>query len=176
MDWTGPLIPATQVREPPAAIATERRRDCYVLTCEPARVDLDQVHAWLSQESYWAKGRERGVVEESIRGSRPYSVFAGQRQVAFARVVTDGATFAWIGDVFVDEDHRGKGLGTWLVQSIVTDLEDVGVRRFLLATRDAHEVYRRCGFTALEGVERWMEIDQRPTRGAKSSSSVVVLG
>lgn len=136
------------------------------MTTEPGRVDVDRVHRWLSDEAYWAEGRERDVVERSISGSRPYSVFAGDRQAAFARVVTDDATFAWICDVFVDEPHRGRGLATWLVESIVADLAGVGVQHFVLATRDAHEVYRRCGFTALEGPGRWMEIDERPTRAA----------
>jgi GNAT superfamily N-acetyltransferase len=145
---------------------TERRREGYRLSTDSNRVDLDRVHAWLSGESYWAAGRERGVVERSIAGSRPYSVFAEGRQVAFARAVTDGATFAWICDVFVDVDHRGHGLGGWLVDSIVADLKADGVQRFVLATRDAHEVYRRSGFASLEGAGRWMEIDERPTRAA----------
>jgi GNAT superfamily N-acetyltransferase len=141
-------------------------REGYVLTSEPSRVDVGRVHGWLSQESYWAEGRERAVVERSIAGSRPYSVYCQEQQAAFARVVTDGATFAWICDVFVDEHHRGRGLGTWLVDSIVEAHADLGVQRFLLATRDAHEVYCRCGFVALEGTDRWMEIDRRPTRAA----------
>lgn len=145
---------------------TERHREGYLLTTEPDRVDVDRVHGWLSGESYWAAGRERDVVERSIAGSRPYSVLTDGRQVAFARAVTDGATFAWICDVFVDVDHRGRGLGGWLVDSIVADLKADGVHRFVLATRDAHEVYRRRGFAALEGAGRWMEIDERPTRAA----------
>jgi len=144
----------------------DRHREGYLLTTEPGRVDIARVHTWLSQESYWAKGRERALVERSVAGSRPYSVYARDEQAAFARVVTDGATFAWICDVFVDEQHRGRGLGTWLVDSIVEDLAAGGVQRFVLATKDAHEVYRRCGFDALEGADRWMEIDRRPTRAA----------
>ncbi len=142
----------------------ERRREGYVLTTDPGRVDVDLVHGWLSDESYWAAGRERAVVERSVAGSRSYSAFADGQQVAFARAVTDEATFAWICDVFVEEQHRGHGLGSWLVESIVEDLEAVGVQRFVLATRDAHEVYRRRGFAALEGADRYMEIDLRPTR------------
>lgn len=160
---------------------TERRRDGYVLTTDPGRVDIDLVHGWLSEQSYWAKGRDRAVVERSIAGSRNYSVleaagyeepgdeaagYDDARQVAFARAVTDGATFAWICDVFVRERHRGKGLGSWMVTSILEDLAIDGVQRFVLATRDAHEVYRRCGFAALQGADRWMEIDERPTRAA----------
>jgi GNAT superfamily N-acetyltransferase len=143
----------------------------YLLTTDPGRVDIDLVHRWLSEQSYWAKGRDRAVVERSIAGSHNYSVFdqAGYddaRQAAFARAVTDGATFAWICDVFVEEQHRGKGLGSWMVESIVEDLALDGVQRFVLATKDAHEIYRRCGFAALEGADRWMEIDDRPTRAA----------
>jgi GNAT superfamily N-acetyltransferase len=152
---------------------TERRREGYVLTTDPGRVDIDLVHSWLSEQSYWAKGRDREVIERSIAGSRNYSVFDDEgyddaRQAAFARAVTDGATFAWICDVFVEEQHRGKGLGSWLVESIVEDLARDGVERFVLATRDAHEVYRRRGFAALEGPDRWMEIDRRPTRAMSS--------
>lgn len=147
------------------ATVTDRCREGYLLTSEPGRVDLGRVHGWLSQESYWAAGRERAVVERSIAGSRPYSVYSHEQQAAFARVVTDEATFAWICDVFVDKHHRGRGLGTWLVESIVEDLAAAGVQRFLLATKDAHEVYRRCGFVPMEGTDRWMEIDRRTTRG-----------
>jgi len=127
---------------------------------------MDRVHVWLSEESYWAKGRDRETFERSVAGSAPYSVFDGDEQVAFARVVSDGATFAWICDVYVATEHRGRGLGTWLVDRIVSDLLDAGVLRILLATKDAHEVYRRSGFEPLEGAHRFMEIDRRPTRNA----------
>jgi len=136
------------------------------MTGDAARVDVDRVHRWLAEESYWATGREHEIVARSIEGSRPYSVFVGDEQVAFARVVTDGATFAWICDVFVDAEHRGNGLGSWLVDCIIEDLSAEGVLRFLLATRDAHEVYERSGFAAVEGAHRFMEIDRRPTRAA----------
>jgi GNAT superfamily N-acetyltransferase len=144
----------------------DRRRDGYVLTTDATRVDVERVHRWLSDESYWAAGRDYDVVARSIEGSLPFSVFHGGEQVAFARTVTDGATFAWICDVFVAAEHRGRGLGRWLVDSVVEDLSNRGVARFLLATKDAHEVYRRSGFAGLEGADRFMEIDRRPTRAA----------
>ncbi|WP_433718135.1 GNAT family N-acetyltransferase [Actinoplanes sp. CA-051413] len=144
----------------------DRRRDDYVLTTDAARVDVGRVHRWLCDESYWAAGRDYDVVGRSIEGSLPYSVFHGSEQVAFARIVTDGATFAWICDVFVAADHRGRGLGGWLVDSIVEDLTGRGVARLMLATKDAHDVYRRVGFTGLEGADRFMELDRRPTRAA----------
>jgi GNAT superfamily N-acetyltransferase len=143
-------------------------RDGYVLTADPKRVDFTRVHRWLAEESYWAAGRSYDLVARSIDGSLPYSIFTtdGTEQVAFARAVTDGATFAWICDVFVDESHRGRGLGKWMIDTIVTDLSDRGILRFLLATRDAHDVYRRSGFEDLAGAHRFMEIDRRPTRNA----------
>jgi GNAT superfamily N-acetyltransferase/DNA-binding MarR family transcriptional regulator len=148
----------------PAGAVGDRERDGYVLTRDPARIDVARVHRWLSEESYWAAGRAIEVVARSVEGSLPYSVFAGTDQVGFARAVTDGVTFAWICDVFVDDGHRGRGLGRWLVDSIVEDLSDDGVARFLLATKDAHEVYRRSGFAPLDGADRFMQIDRRPTR------------
>ena len=144
----------------------DRERGEYVLTEDPARVDVDRVHRWLSEESYWAAGRSHDVVARSIEGSLPFSILAGAEQVAFARAVTDGATFAWICDVFVDSGHRGHGLGTWLVDSVVESLAARGILRFLLATKDAQEVYRRSGFSELAGAHRFMEIDHRPTRNA----------
>ncbi|BCY05462.1 GNAT family N-acetyltransferase [Actinoplanes sp. L3-i22] len=144
----------------------DRERDGYVLTDDVSRVDIDRVHRWLSEESYWAAGRSLELVNRSIEGSLPYSIRHGDEQVGFARVVTDGATFAWICDVFIDERHRGHGLGGWLVDSIVEDMTGRGILRLLLATRDAHEVYRRSGFTPLAGPGRFMEIDHRPTRNA----------
>lgn len=144
----------------------DRQRDGYVLTQDADRIDLDRVHRWLSVESYWATGRERDAIERSIAGSQSYAVLRDGTQVAFARAVTDGATFAWVCDVFVDEAHRGRGLGTWLVDNIVEDLTATGVPRILLATRDAQEVYARSGFTVLDAGGRYMEIDHRPTRAA----------
>ena len=145
---------------------TDLERGDYVLTDDPARVDLDRVHRWLSEESYWAAGRPHDLVARSIDGSIPYAILTGGEQVAFARVVTDGATFAWICDVFVDTAHRGRGLGTWLIDSILEAQSARGIQRFLLATRDAHDVYRRSGFEQLVGAHRYMEIDRRPTRAA----------
>ena len=145
-------------------MARERQRGDYSLSNEAARVDVARVHRWLCDESYWAAGRAFEVVARSIQESRPYSVFADGEQVGFVRAVTDGATFAWVCDVFVDSGHRGRGLGGWLVDSLVEDLSAEGVPRFLLATRDAQEVYRRSGFTPVEGPGRFMEIDRRKTR------------
>ena len=120
-------------------------------------VDRDLVHFWLSEQAYWAKGRSREMQDAAIDGSRNYSVRGGSddRQLAYARVVTDGATFAWLCDVFVDESARGAGVGKFLVRGVLDDLDALGVGRTLLATQDAHGLYRQYGFALLEP-GRWM--------------------
>ncbi|GIH12431.1 GNAT family N-acetyltransferase [Rugosimonospora africana] len=124
--------------------------------------DVDLVHHWLSDESYWATGRSRETVELSIRNSLCLGAFAaGGEQVAFARAVTDWATFAWIADVYVASDHRGRGLGTWLVGDLCDRIRASGVNRLLLATADAHGIYAKFGFAGLARPERFMEIDLR---------------
>ena len=152
-----------------------RRADGLEISLDPALVDVDRVHHWLSDESYWAAGRSRDVVERSLAGSMVAGVYAGPTAAAelvgFARVVTDGATFAWICDVFVDEPWRGRGIASWLIAELVEELlVRRQILRLLLATRDAHAVYAKSGFEPLEGAWRWMEIDHRPTRAAIMAS------
>ena len=139
------------------------RGDGYSLDTSVARLDVPLVHYWLSTDAYWALGRPAEVVEKAIAGSVCFGVYdAAGTQVAFARVVTDDATFAWLCDVYVSRPVRGKGLGTWMVQVIREYLMvDRAVPRLLLGTRDAHEVYARVGFESLARPERWMEIDHR---------------
>src|SRR3954471_22445233 len=134
-----------------------------VVTTDVARMDLDRVHGWLSEEAYWARGRSRAVLDRSLEGSTAYAVLGpgDEGQLAFARVVGDGATYAWLCDVFVDAGARGRGIGSWLVECVVADLTAAGIPRIILATRDAHEVYRRLGFRELGAPGQWMEIDRR---------------
>ncbi|MQS17720.1 GNAT family N-acetyltransferase [Streptomyces kaniharaensis] len=135
-----------------------RKRDGYELDTDPARIDLDRVHHWLSTDAFWALGRSREVVEQSLRASLPFAVYAadGGEQVAFARVVTDLATFAWLCDVYVDRAHRGRGLGTWLATAVVEHLRPYALKRILLSTADAHEVYARAGFVPFPDPEKLM--------------------
>ncbi|MCW6006587.1 GNAT family N-acetyltransferase [Micromonospora sp. CPCC 205371] len=135
----------------------------YELSTDPARLDVDRVHRWLSSDAYWAIGRPRDVVERAIAGSLVFGVYrAGDgEQVAFARTVTDEATFAWLCDVYVDRSARGHGVGTWMVSCVRDHLEAAGVRRILLATLDAHGMYGKLGFTPLAVPDRWMEFDRR---------------
>jgi GNAT superfamily N-acetyltransferase len=133
----------------------------YALSDDPARLDLAVVHGFLT-EAYWSEGRSREVVERTIQGSAlcMAAYDAEGRQVGFTRVVSDGVTFAWICDVFVLEEHRGRGIAKWMVTEAMQHPRLRRVGRWVLATRDAHEVYRAVGFEPLERPERWME--QRP--------------
>jgi len=125
---------------------------------DAARLDVDVVHGFLST-SYWAAGIPREVVARSIEGSLNMGVYAADgSMVAFARAVTDRATFAWIADVFVVPEHRGHGLGKFVVSTLLDHPELKGLRRFMLATADAHELYRSYGFTELEDTTRTMAI------------------
>ncbi|WP_433346529.1 GNAT family N-acetyltransferase [Micromonospora sp. CA-111912] len=141
---------------------TLTRDDGYLLSTDPARLDLDLVHRWLSTDAYWALGRDRETVGRAFAGSLPFGVYrpGDGRQVAVARVVTDGATFAWFCDVYVDRVARGRGLGTWLAGAARDHLAELGVRRIVLATADAHGVYAKVGFTPVDP-GAWMEYDQR---------------
>ncbi len=122
-----------------------------------ARLDVSLIHAFLAQ-SYWSPGIPRDIVERAIAGSLNFGVYRNGAQIGFARVVTDGATFAYFADVFVVEGQRGAGLATWLMTTALTHPALIGLRRYLLATRDMHALYAKCGFVPLPHPERFMEI------------------
>ncbi|TDT42082.1 N-acetylglutamate synthase-like GNAT family acetyltransferase [Streptomyces sp. BK208] len=129
----------------------------YELSMDPDHLDVDLVHRWLSTDAFWALGRTRETVEESVRGSLNFAVHdATGDQVAYARVVTDRATFAWLCDVYVAPAHRGKGLGTWLTTAIRDHLAPYRLKRVLLSTRDAHDVYAKAGFVPVPHPEHLM--------------------
>jgi GNAT superfamily N-acetyltransferase len=141
-------------------VLDERRDDGYLLSDDRDRIDVELVHRWISTDSYWAAGRTLAQMRGAIEGSVPVGVYRDGRQVAFARAVTDGMTFAYVADVYVDRSCRGLGLGSWLVRGLRDMLAARGVQRFLLVTKDAHGVYERLGFTEVEP-GRWMENDLR---------------
>jgi GNAT superfamily N-acetyltransferase len=141
----------------------ELQRDGYTISDDPQRIDLDATWGFL-RTAYWSPGVARDVVERSIAGSLCFGMYAPDgAQVGFARSVTDRATFAWIADLFVLEPHRGRGLGVWLVESILDHPDLAGVRQIVLATADAHSLYRRFGFEAADP-ERYM-IRRAPLTG-----------
>src|SRR5688572_2627216 len=122
----------------------EVTRDDYVISTDPARLDLAVIHGFISS-SYWAQDFPKELVKRSLEGSLNFGVYHRGQQVGFARVVTDKATFAWLGDVFILEAHRGKRLALWLMETIVAHPDLQGLRRFLLATRDAEALYAKVG-------------------------------
>ncbi|HEV3470324.1 MAG TPA: GNAT family N-acetyltransferase [Pyrinomonadaceae bacterium] len=129
----------------------------YTISDERGRLDLGVVHRFISEESYWGRGRGLEVVRRSVENSLPFGVYRGGEMVGFARVVTDYATFAWVADVFIVEAHRGRGLSKWLMEVMLAHPRLQGFRRWVLATKDAHGLYRQFGFRELKRPERWME-------------------
>ena len=130
--------------------------DSYELDDDPSRVNLDRVHGWLTT-SYWSPGVTRDVVKRALRGSSlVVGAYLENVQVGYLRVVSDRATFAWICDVWVDHPHRGRGLAKAMLRFALAHPEHQGLRRWVLATRDAHEIYAACGFTPLPEPQRWM--------------------
>jgi GNAT superfamily N-acetyltransferase len=127
------------------------------LSTDPDGMDVDAIHAYLSGESYWARGIPRETVARSIRNSLCFGVFDGDAQVAFARVVTDRATYAYLCDVYVLPAYRGRGISKWMMEAVIAHPELQGLRRWGLATQDAHGLYAQFGFRPLERPERFME-------------------
>jgi GNAT superfamily N-acetyltransferase len=137
----------------------------YLISVDPTKLDLDLIHKFLSEHSYWAQGIPRDVVARSIANSLCFGAYAVANttpqadwlQVGFARVTTDRATFAYLGDVFILPEHRGQGLSKRLMEAILSHPDLQGLRRWMLATADAHELYRRFGFTGLSQPDRFMQ-------------------
>ena len=133
----------------------------YSLSTDPARLDVAAIHRWLSEESYWALHIPRATVERAIANSLNFGLYAANgAQAGFCRVVTDRATFAWLCDVFVLPEHRGRGLTKWLVGQVLAHPDLQNLRRHLLATYDAHTLYHRFGYAPLDRPDRWLEIKQ----------------
>ncbi len=136
----------------------EWEKDGFTISTDNDRLDIDVIHGYLTGESYWARERTREQTEAAIRHSICFGVYDGAALIGFARVVSDRATFAYIGDVFVLDGYRGRGLSKWLMETILAHPELQGLRRWVLATRDAHGLYSQFGFAGLKHPERWMEL------------------
>lgn len=137
----------------------EWTKDDFSISTGKEKLDAAYIHRFLSQ-SYWAEEIPLEVVQRSIRGSLCFGVYHNNKQIGFARIITDEATFAYLCDVFIDENFRGKGLSKWLMETIIAYPGLQGLRRFMLATRDAHGLYRQYGFTELTFTDRWMHKHQ----------------
>lgn len=139
------------------AYVVQWSRGEYAVSCDPAATSLDVVHRYLAHESYWARNIPRSLVATEIANSLCFSLLHLDTQVGFARVITDRATIAYLGDVFILDEHRGKGLAEWLMECIMSHPDLQGLRRWILLTGDAHGLYEKFGFTAVAAPEKWME-------------------
>ena len=133
----------------------EVHKDDYTISTDPAKLDIDAIADMLTR-AYWAQGRTRDMIARYVQHSLVFSLYYGGKQIGLARVVSDYTTFAWLCDVFIHEDHRGKGLGKWLMKTVHDHHDLQGLRRWMLATRDAHGLYEQFGWTLLDHPERWM--------------------
>lgn len=129
----------------------------FTISTDKTRLQREVIHSFLTDESYWARTRTLEQTKTAIENSICFGLYIGDRQIGFARVVSDLATFAYLGDVFVVQEYRGQGLSKWLMETIIEHPELQGLRRWVLATRDAHALYEKYGFHALAFPERWME-------------------
>lgn len=129
----------------------------FTISTARDRLQIEAIHRFLSEESYWASNRTKEQTETAIKNSLPFGVYKGENQIGFARIVTDYATFAYLGDVYILESFRGQGLSKWLMETIVGHPNLQGFRRWVLATKDAHTLYEKFGFHQLVHPERWME-------------------
>jgi N-acetylglutamate synthase-like GNAT family acetyltransferase len=126
------------------------------LSTDKRKIDVKAVHQFLSH-SYWAEGIQVDLVKRSIENSLCFGIYHGEKQVGFARVISDFATFAYLADVFIIPKERGRGLSKWMMQAILDHPYLQGLRRFTLATKDAHDLYAQFGFTLFDKPERWMQ-------------------
>lgn len=134
------------------------RDDGYEVDDDRARIDLARAHRWIAEDGYWARGMPFDLFKRSVEGARCFGIYAPDgTQAGFARVISDGATFGYIGDVFVDPAHRGKALSKFLMTAIMEHPELQGFRRWMLVTADAHGLYKQFGFEGLANPERVME-------------------
>ena len=146
-------------------------RDTFTVTCDPAKLDLAVIAGFLAS-SYWARGIPADIVDKSLENSLCFAVLDGERQIGFARVISDRATIALLNDVFILPEYRGRGLAKWLMECVVSHPDLQGLRRWVLATRDAHGLYKQFGFAPLKRPEVFMERHDPDvyTRGTKHDS------
>jgi GNAT superfamily N-acetyltransferase len=149
----------------------EWHKDQYTINTDKSMLDVGMIHHFLYTTAHWAVGRPMNVVKKSIEGSLCFGVYDGEKQIGFARIVTDGATVGWICDMFILPAYRGQGLGTWLVDCMMQHPDVKGLRRILLNTRDAHDLYKKhAGFRQLLAPESWLErFNESPLRVAEKS-------
>lgn len=130
----------------------------YVITTDKAKLNIEFIHHFLSTEAYWSKNIPLATVQRAIAHSLNFGVFHHDSQVGYARIISDFATVCYLGDVFIIPEHRGKGLSKWMMEQVMAHPDLRGLRRWILLTRDAHELYRQFGWESIAHPDRWMEI------------------
>jgi len=150
--WVAFAIVSTEIN-----MIQEYRNNNFLVSTDIAKLDLEAIHDYLSS-SYWAQDIPKEVFARSIKNSLCFGVYDGEQQIGLARVISDYATYAYLGDVYILESHRGQGLSKWLMECIMAHPDLQGLRRFSLVTKDAHGLYRMYGFTALKNPDSYMEI------------------
>lgn len=135
------------------------QKDHFLITTDKTLLQIDRIHRFLSQESYWSLEIPQAIVAKAIDGSLCFGLFDESKnmQVGYARIVTDGATFAWLCDVYIEKEYRGKGLSKWMMESLLSHPGLKGLRRICLATKDAHKLYEKYGFEVTQTPGNWLE-------------------
>lgn len=137
------------------------RKDNYLISTDKKKLDLNAIHEFLSTKAYWCLNIPLDKVQISIENSFCFGVYHNENQIGFARIITDFSTIAYLGDVYVEEEYRGKGISKWLMETIISHSELQGLRRWILLTGDAHELYRKYGWTDIADPSKWMEIHNK---------------
>lgn len=133
-------------------------KDHFSVSTDSSRLQLERIHAFLSTKAYWCLDIPKDVVERAIAGSLCFGLYDGEKQIGFARVISDGATFAYLADVYVEEEYRGHGLSKWMMECVMEELRKRNFRRICLSTKDAHGLYTQFGFEVTKNPGYWMEI------------------
>lgn|SRR5690606_5274335 len=140
-------------------IAVEK--DQFLISTDRSKLDTDSIHEFLSTKAYWSLNIPKETVRKSIENSLCFGLYDGEKQVGFARVISDFATIAYLGDVYVLEEYRGHGLSKWLMETVMSHPQLQGLRRWILLTGDAHGLYRKFGWTDIADPSLWMELHNR---------------
>lgn len=149
----------------------EIRHGDYLISTDPAKLDVGAFHAFLSRKSYWAEGISRERLDTAIEHSLPFGLYHNGNQIGFARAISDFSTFAYLADVYIDEDYRGRGLSKLLLEAVLAHPRLLKLRRWMLGTQDAHGLYAQLGFIPLEEPARWMELADSETYTRETAAS-----
>lgn len=140
---------------------TSLQKNEFLISTDKSKLDIDAIHDFLSTEAYWCLNIPKEKFEISIENSFCFGLYENNKQIGFARIITDFSTIAYLGDVYILEEYRGKGLSKWLMETIMNFPELQGLRRWILLTGDAHELYRKYGWTDLADSSKWMELHNK---------------